>query len=296
MNRVFEKSRQKGTNRLMLLCISDNADDDGLAFPGMDELASKMGGVSRRSAGNRVEALAGTAELGVYPRRGTSHDYIVFTGMTLTQAKNAIRKLSVKRRKTIVELHRLRRMFAGTGAHESSQVPAKQDSQGVRRISDTNHQEPSVEPPDRRENEKQEKTERQPDEHFNMVGWVFFGIKDYRNINGEGGRVGMVLARIRKFEPDIAPERIEAFGPWYDRETRDPKSGKPLSRPKNPEKVAEWWAKFAAAMPHEPAKASADGKPVSPLLALGVTQAELDANPGLQADLERIYREQGKIK
>lgn len=37
-------------------------------------------------------------------------------------------------------------------------------------------------------------------------------------------------------------------------------------------------------------------KPVSPLVTqLGASQAELDANPGIQEQLERIYREQGRI-
>lgn len=149
MRRIFKKSRTKGTNRLALLCIGDNAHDDGLAFPGVDELARKMGGVSRRSAGKRVEALSKTTELGVYPRRGRSHDYIVFTDMTLSEARVAIRKMLNKRRMTISELHYLRRLFASgkwAKMQKESRVGAKPDSREVRSGIRTNHQEPSDQP------------------------------------------------------------------------------------------------------------------------------------------------------
>lgn len=250
MSRVFEHSNSKGTNRLMLLCIADNANDDGHAFPGMDLLAVKMGKVSRRSAGNRVRALAKTAELGVYPRKGTSHDYIVFTAMTWAQAKTAIRELSKKRKRSITELHNLRTMFAALPeptCEEDSLVPANAASQGGANIPS---QEPSVEPSVEPSEPKGSGGGRERP-IFNAAADVFFGIKDIKLVNGDGGRIAKVEAWLKKAEPDITPERIQAFGTWYDRQTADNRTGNSISRPKDLAKVQEWWARFkeAAEMP-----------------------------------------------
>lgn len=297
MTRVFEHSAQKGTNRLMLLCIGDNAQDDGTAFPGMDELASKMGpDYSRRAAQQRIRALAKTPELGVYPRRGTSHDYIVFTGMRLSQARAAIRRLMTKRRKTISEMREMRRIFASPSSHdgeEDSQVPAKTDSQEVRTDLRTNHQEPSVEPsaPIGGGGE-QEIKQRPQDEIFNAVAAGSFDIKDISKVNGNGGRIAKISNWLKKLAPLPSPDHVRLFYTWWNQAHKD------INPPRDLDKFQERWAEFEESPVAKAAvkPAAADAKPVSPLVTqMGISQAELDANPGLQAELERIYREQGKI-
>lgn len=144
--RIWKGSKAKGNNRLMLLAIADNAGDEGIAWPGIVTLAKKMGGMSRRAAGQRIVALSKTKELAVFPRKGGSHEYIVLVGMTRTEVKIAYRKLAVKRRVTVGELIYLRRFFAGSKMRESSRVPVGKSSQGVRRSPDTNRKEPSLKP------------------------------------------------------------------------------------------------------------------------------------------------------
>lgn len=146
MNRVWASSRQKGNNRLMLLAIADHANDDGLAWPGIQTLAAKMGGLSRRAAGKRVRALASSRELAVFPRPGSSHDYIVLVGMDRAQVRAAFRRLSTRRKAPISALIDLRRKFAGWAADGASQVGAPAAAHGTRTSVRTNRQEPSFEP------------------------------------------------------------------------------------------------------------------------------------------------------
>lgn len=150
-SRVWDNSKQRGTDKLMLLAIADSANKDtGIAWPGMGTLAKMMGPkYSRRAAGQRVEFLARSGELAVFPRKGGSHDYIVVLGMSRAELKAAYRKLAARRHVKISTLIDLRRSFAGrkTGTcEEVSQVPAKPTSQGVRSPLRTNRKEPLSEP------------------------------------------------------------------------------------------------------------------------------------------------------
>ena len=59
MTRVFESSEPQGTERLMLLALADNANDQGVCWPSMRHLASKcaLGGVrAARKVVARLEA------------------------------------------------------------------------------------------------------------------------------------------------------------------------------------------------------------------------------------------------
>lgn len=147
-SRVWDQSKQKGTSRLMLLAIADSATKDiGVAWPGLGTLAKMMGPkYSRRAAGQRIEALARTGELGVFPRHGRSHDYIVLLGMERGEVKRAYKTLASRRHTTVSKLIDLRRSFARQTKRESSQVPATKTSQGVRRLTSTIRKEPLSEP------------------------------------------------------------------------------------------------------------------------------------------------------
>lgn len=69
MNLVWAHSEHKGSDLLTLLAISDNADDDGLAFPGIDLLASKTR-LSVRGVKYAVERLLAGDELDRLERGG----------------------------------------------------------------------------------------------------------------------------------------------------------------------------------------------------------------------------------
>lgn len=88
------------------------------------------------------------------------------------------------------------------------------------------------------------KAERPRNLVYEAIADVFFGIKDISKINGDGSRIGKLWGWLKKAEPGITPERIQAFGAWYDRQTADSRTGNSISRPKDLAKVQEWWARF----------------------------------------------------
>jgi hypothetical protein len=56
MSLVWQNGPQAPADRLMLLALADNADDHGLAWPGVDRLAAKCG-VTRRPAQRTLRRL-----------------------------------------------------------------------------------------------------------------------------------------------------------------------------------------------------------------------------------------------
>jgi hypothetical protein len=68
MNAVFEHSESRLGARLVMLAIADNADDHGIAWPGIKTLANKAK-VSSRAVQYAIEELAGLGELVIYLRK-----------------------------------------------------------------------------------------------------------------------------------------------------------------------------------------------------------------------------------
>lgn len=62
MNRVWRESSAKGSQLLLLLAVADFADDDGIAWPGIDALARKTR-LSRRQTQYNIQALIQSGEL-----------------------------------------------------------------------------------------------------------------------------------------------------------------------------------------------------------------------------------------
>lgn len=76
---VWEHSRSRGAQRLVLLCIADHANDDGLeAFPSLARLARKTG-MTERGVQKAIQALVALGELQVTMGggRGRSNRYRV---------------------------------------------------------------------------------------------------------------------------------------------------------------------------------------------------------------------------
>lgn len=69
MAAVWERSKHSGTNLLMLLAIADFADDDGMAFPSVNKLATKCR-MSKRNAQDRLRELAESGELTIKKNQG----------------------------------------------------------------------------------------------------------------------------------------------------------------------------------------------------------------------------------
>lgn len=82
MTRVWKKSTQGGSQLLLLLAISDNANDDGFAYPGHEYLAKKIR-MSSKSIPRLTKKLQGAGELFIHNRsaKGLGTQYIILTDM-----------------------------------------------------------------------------------------------------------------------------------------------------------------------------------------------------------------------
>jgi hypothetical protein len=91
MSRVWEQSKQGGSQLLLLLAIADNANDAGFAWPGQKYLAQKIR-MSERSIPRLAAKLKDAGELFVCSRGDTGQvtQYIVATSMSLENFKAAL--------------------------------------------------------------------------------------------------------------------------------------------------------------------------------------------------------------
>lgn len=133
ITRVFEHSKTKGGDRLLMVCIADQAGEEGIAFPGIKNICERMGGVTERSVKLQFKRIMPTHELLIYPRTRQSHNFIVAVGMSSQELKRAIRKLAHIRKTSTLELAKVRRARAGkpTGEGEKdSPSRVKKDHPG----------------------------------------------------------------------------------------------------------------------------------------------------------------------
>ena len=81
MNAVWHLSKQKGTPLLLMIAISDNANDNGEAWPGIEYLSRKIR-MSERQTQRLVRDLEKTDELIVERGggRGNAHRYFILVG------------------------------------------------------------------------------------------------------------------------------------------------------------------------------------------------------------------------
>lgn len=91
MNAVFEHSQARLGARLVLLAIADNADDYGVAYPGVKSLAGKAR-ISPRAVQYALDELSGLGELLIYARKspyGTNLYRITLPGILPLQTGEA---------------------------------------------------------------------------------------------------------------------------------------------------------------------------------------------------------------
>lgn len=82
MDRVWKISTQSGGKLLLLLAIADFANDDGMAYPGIDTLAQKTR-QSRRTVQRQLSELEAEGEIAIEPGTGRSNTntYWVLAGL-----------------------------------------------------------------------------------------------------------------------------------------------------------------------------------------------------------------------
>jgi hypothetical protein len=87
LNSVFERSKSKGIARLVLLCLADRANDDGRAWCGATDIATRAN-IKRYNVTRVVEQLCRLGELAVEYRKGPKccNIYQIAGSLTLRQS------------------------------------------------------------------------------------------------------------------------------------------------------------------------------------------------------------------
>ena len=73
---IWDHSPQKGAELLMLLALADNANEQGVCWPGIDNLTHKARYKSTRAARYCISRLERAGEIAVVSRRGKSNEYV----------------------------------------------------------------------------------------------------------------------------------------------------------------------------------------------------------------------------
>jgi len=96
MTRVWEESKHKGSELLLLLAIADNARDDGHAWPGLSVLSGKTR-LSRQTLSKKLENLVESGELYIHAQKGFVHHYAVLVGLSPEEKAAVIDKIEKRR-------------------------------------------------------------------------------------------------------------------------------------------------------------------------------------------------------
>ena len=86
---VFKFSRAKGTKRLLLVVLADQANAWGVSFPGVGTLAD-YANVDARRVSDHITGLEAMGELFVYRREGLHNVYVVLPGLSVDQRVQAV--------------------------------------------------------------------------------------------------------------------------------------------------------------------------------------------------------------
>lgn len=127
MNTVWKESQASGSELLLLLAIADNANDDGVAWPGQKYLAHKIR-MSYRSVRRLADKLVEMGELAVAVDIGrtNTNTYYILTGRS-DRMKGEIRRVAAEKSK---KEDILSSFPAEKGDNLSSFSEKKEDTQG----------------------------------------------------------------------------------------------------------------------------------------------------------------------
>ena len=92
-SRVWEKSNQRGSDLLLLLALGDRSDDDGICWPGIEELSFKTR-VDLRQVKRMIKHVESMGELYVLRGIGRGHwsRYFVTTGLAAIAIQTVLEK------------------------------------------------------------------------------------------------------------------------------------------------------------------------------------------------------------
>lgn len=118
MSRVWADSKQKGSALLLLLAIADNANDDGICWPGTETLAKKTR-MTTRNVLRLLDTLIGAKEISAVRRRNKGNVYVVLSGCTDSEIDRRCHLLSDKMESNVKDCHLISDIAV---SHESSRI------------------------------------------------------------------------------------------------------------------------------------------------------------------------------
>jgi len=218
MSNVWDHSKMKGSTLLLLIAIADNANDDGLAWPGIETLAKKTR-QTERTISNQIGKCEQSGELMVYRRDGLHNHYIVTVNQTEQQTANAISMLASRVKESVTDI--TTELFAPL---KKIQHPPEKDSADP--SLNRNAIDKSIVPGGKSDDFK-------PLQKL-VVEYLFEG--NWSNASWAGRLTNVLLGRsdVGEFAesnitPPVTPDEFERFCRWY--------SAKKLEWPTTPSKL-----------------------------------------------------------
>jgi len=98
-DRVWEHSKQKGADLVVMLALANRANDSGICWPSQDELAARAR-VNRRTAQRIVDRLIASGEIAVLDRPGKSYIYAILVGVSEDEKRRRIELAKTKQNVT----------------------------------------------------------------------------------------------------------------------------------------------------------------------------------------------------
>jgi hypothetical protein len=86
MTKVWDESKHRGSELLILLALADRANDDGLCWPGIADLMHR-GRIARRQITNILNTLQASGELVLIRRSGKPNLYVILTSCTAEEKR-----------------------------------------------------------------------------------------------------------------------------------------------------------------------------------------------------------------
>ena len=191
MSYVWKNCKEKGSKKLMLLAIADNANDEGFAWPSVNTLAEKTC-MSERNARKIIDALEADGLLRVFNRfdgNGDHGDYSNLYQVFMGEIKDIPQDI----RGTTIE--RLTSMGRGECQPRQS-GSVSHDSRGVSATTSESSLEPSLEPPERKKNPLLS-PKRKSDKVVTEVDDLEIAIAEFKKLEPERASVRKLAALLR---------------------------------------------------------------------------------------------------
>jgi hypothetical protein len=246
MSEVWESSKHSGSFLLCLLAIADRANDDGVAWPGIDELKHKAR-VKDRQIYSVLDKLFASSELIAYNRANeaggfTSNCYVVVSGCNDKEIKHRV-SVAQESVKGIIQWNAPATECSTPPCAPPQYPPALHRSTPLHSTAEESSVDPSIESP----TDSAPKIPRPRDLLFDVIASWVFGIKPemVSKVKNAGARIGKAKAAVVEAHRAIhgedsfpTPEDVSTFLERYAEDSGD------LTPPRDSSKLAENWLRL----------------------------------------------------